>query len=1221
MSTVKGNQYLQALDASRCNGEWDQVQELCRKVQKHTPGRKCLALIASTESKLLSLRPPPPGAASNIIASYFASLTVLQDALLEEIGSYSLPLPNLPNPSGGGESPVVIEADIIQARVVIAGIWSLKGEWVEVLTIVPGEDEVGERWAGGPGKSDYMDIMRIKALVLKGLALSHTNPDQSLPLQVYRAATRLHASYPLRENASPTLIIWAEKALALYALATYRVWLEEHAPPSTPLPVTAPSSPDKPYRDSEHILDEADGEETEEEEDYVGVAIGKTIVNESMVASAFRSFHNFIHGASIGQASQSAAARASNPEREEKRKEVYRYYFKFLSLLLLPPGHPNRPVAKYLPPSPNGRVKDPTVSMVGNTSLRKTGSSKAGTTEQLREELKAISKVFEKYLMASLQFPKADEYHEIIGEWVDQVVENWRILGGSTEDAAPVVEILYRASRKSFHSPRILRHLFHTLTATGNFQDALAALDTYLTLVQTAMDRIQKGNHEKDFDTDKIIFQTAVEGIRVLCKFIGNGQKAMDVASKMEKWVDEWRLSDPEILSEVYRGIGMANATFSRQTLEGELRPDAQQAAAEAFRKGLSYDPIDIQGWYGLALIEAEMRVVDSAMESVRKGLGALKYNFLDNEDPDDVEGNARDYKRFAVPLLHLLALLMTAKEDFDGAEKVCKNAFDIVGEGREAVNDLGVADKVAIFELMMSQLAIVEAVEDSETAISMAETLLELYSMLFDGTHLVQRLQVGSLEDNIGGITSSNLSSRPTTTASKRSRLFGRSHKKQFSSSYSSLQTANGADPPPSLGGTIKRPKSGHQSLAGMSTGTSGQLPATPKIQVTDTHVGASTPPSEKSQKRLMRSGSVSGNTVRRMRSLGSLRLKNEVKIDEPPTPPLPTSTEASSLNFDSPAGSVSGHDPHLFHTLKNKLHHHHHLKYAQSSAAASASSMPLEMVRDEAAVQSSPAPSRAENIPHNLPQHKLPYPLGTLGRTISDDEQLGRERSIRRPIQLPEPKLAVDDERKQVLGALRKAWICVAGLYRRAGFFGDALMATEEASGLVGKEGEGEADVVAERGYLALTQGRGALAAELFEQAIALDYDNPQAIIGLSKLLLNVRDMDLHPDDPLPSSFTRPGSRGTKTSEKTASTTESEDDEEAFLNKLAGRNRALGLLEKLVVSPRGWDLPDAWFLLADALEKLGEVERAKCALWRVVELEDGTGVRGWRSCGVGVV
>jgi hypothetical protein len=143
-------------------------------------------------------------------------------------------------------------------------------------------------------------------------------------------------------------------------------------------------------------------------------------------------------------------------------------------------------------------------------------------------------------------------------------------------------------------------------------------------------------------------------------------------------------------------------------------------------------------------------------------------------------------------------------------------------------------------------------------------------------------------------------------------------------------------------------------------------------------------------------------------------------------------------------------------------------------------------------------------------------------------------------------------------------------------------------------------------------MAQGRNALAAELFEQAISIDFDHPQAIIGLSKFLLNVKDMDHDPAEPPEDSSARPGSRGTNSGNES---------EEARLNQLASQNRAQGLLEKLVVSQRGWDLPDAWFLLADALEKAGEVERAKCAFWRVVELEDGTGIRGWRVCGAGVV
>lgn len=125
-------------------------------------------MAAHTECKLIYLRPPSPAASDSAVTNYTASLTSLQDDLLDVLNSYSHPLPTLPSPSGGGESPVVLEADLIQARVVLARIWSLKGDWVEVLSVVPGEDEVGERWVGGQGKSDYTDIMRIKALVLRG---------------------------------------------------------------------------------------------------------------------------------------------------------------------------------------------------------------------------------------------------------------------------------------------------------------------------------------------------------------------------------------------------------------------------------------------------------------------------------------------------------------------------------------------------------------------------------------------------------------------------------------------------------------------------------------------------------------------------------------------------------------------------------------------------------------------------------------------------------------------------------------------------------------------------------------------------------------------------------------------------------------------------------------------------------------------------------------------
>lgn len=69
------------------------------------------------------------------------------------------------------------------------------------------------------------------------------------------------------------------------------------------------------------------------------------------------------------------------------------------------------------------------------------------------------------------------------------------------------------------------------------------------------------------------------------------------------------------------------------------------------------------------------------------------------------------------------------------------------------------------------------------------------------------------------------------------------------------------------------------------------------------------------------------------------------------------------------------------------------------------------------------------------------------------------------------------------------------------------------------------------------------------------------------------------------------------------------------------AARDRALGLLEHLVTTSRGWDHPHAWYVFSQALEQADEIERAKMALWKVVELEDASALRGWSSAGAGVL
>lgn len=130
-------------------------------------------LVAEAERNLRNLPPPPPGSSKPTIASYVASLNALRDPILDEIESHPRPLPKLPVPAGGGEPIGTTEEDLLQGRITVAWVSSLKSEWQEVLDVVPGEDEVGEGTTAITHKSDYMEVLRIKALVIKGWSLHH----------------------------------------------------------------------------------------------------------------------------------------------------------------------------------------------------------------------------------------------------------------------------------------------------------------------------------------------------------------------------------------------------------------------------------------------------------------------------------------------------------------------------------------------------------------------------------------------------------------------------------------------------------------------------------------------------------------------------------------------------------------------------------------------------------------------------------------------------------------------------------------------------------------------------------------------------------------------------------------------------------------------------------------------------------------------------------------
>ena len=860
------------------------------------------------------------------------------------------------------------------------------------------------------------------------------------------------------------------------------------------------------------------------------------------------------------------------------------------------------------------------------------------------------------------------------------------------------------------------------MTAVGNFKDALLSLNTYINLVGKAKERIAKGGLEKDFDDDQTIILTIEEGIHMLCKYLNNGKRAMEIAELLKQWLEEWGVVSseeesaesatlhrvikdseektstisvvkPEVLCAAWRGIGVATSHWARQTVDAAKRPEIQQDAEDAFRKGLEYDEEDVDCLFGLAMVLAETRHIDDAVDTIKKALVGLSHLKSEGEElaqePEEEEAVAREYRRLAVPFWHLLSLLLSASEEFEGALRVCDAVFeelggednlrragmtqtDAIDQGdvlRDMIMKMGLDEKENILEVKMTQMALVELMEGPDAAINMSDELLKLYTTLFPSSNLeeqitkVQQAMVQQVQEQFKGLGVEEKPSRlrPMSRYSK----FSRSQRKQDSSAVS-IMPGNSSRPTTSGSGTI-RPKSSHN-------------PAAPKIEITDPN-GAGTAKSStgspsadgKLQKRVGRANSVSGGTIRRRKSLGSVKSTTSSRSGGEPTPQVPTiQTDMRKVRRSPSLGSAAagraaggGNPPvpplptatgsqtptrtHIFHMHKGVKSPHAYNGVQQTGSIT----VSVDVSHTTAGqALGSPTEPTSNTI---LPRKNRLFPLAT--RTL-------------------EPALPEQAERDKFLACLRRIWLFIAALYRRGGFFDEALQAIDEAAKVKTANETGEADVLTERGYLVLAQRKKEEALVFFESVLGWDWDHPGGIVGLCRVILeegeeekegkvilppivagsqtglsgggqrNTAALDLRRESiyttpaqsplllksgtfppPTPSvnttsvrgSFSSPAAPTTANKPAPPATPTTPVSSDIDLAPVISRNRAYGLLSQLTKSGRGWDCSEAWFALARSYEEDGMVERAMGVYWWCVGLEDTRPVRGWGGVGGG--
>lgn len=860
----------------------------------------------------------------------------------------------------------------------------------------------------------------------------------------------------------------------------------------------------------------------------------------------------------------------------------------------------------------------------------------------------------------------------------------------------------------------ILRRLFQVHTSLTDFDLAFKALDSYLEIITRAKYRAEKsGESPVGLDNDETLLRTVSEGIIVLCcyGFMKEAERAKDLTDTVEEWLKKYRREPPpgsavngdvfadtrdELQSQVgisptafaavHRAIGIGLANWARWTPVSENRREIQAKAIANLKRSLEPsfgDSNNVIAIFSLGLLLAETRDLKSAIEIVKKGLELSDQPTAVNGSTEDSSYKPQQYKRERdlIPLWHLLALLLSARQDFDTAGRSCEAAFEQfpnpnvlfghrnpkVGENSRIekekaaftlpsihtrqqqglVDDMEGREKERIIEIRMTQLALTEVLEGPEVAVNMSDELLSLFVRLFG--HL--GIDVGEKPKQAALVPPK---SSAGTIKSFRGSLFGR--KKAARSNLRDSAMSHEAPPVPGNGAPTSQR---------LSDGTADA----PIIQVTDEDP---TFPNEKTQTArhsdLLHHGD--GRPVHKLhRREGSINKMIRQHSQERASRPASSYQSSRRQSYETGREGMSA---------RNSLKSHQRAHTSDGSPSVPSPDEVGIAISADLPSRSSPtsghdeSPKAKQQLPpmaHNINPNQAPPPPGHSKQPPQQDVRLPAIAPFNSSTQ-PRPRFPKAPAQKQALSIIIKIWLLIAGLYRRASMFEDAreacdeaskqasrveeLIATQESSarafadpGWGGGKCSDElwADLYAERGYLAQALESPHEAMDLFEQAVMYCPDHPKATVGLANLLLDIYDQTIPAERPKPS--LDPGLSSISLSvspAKPAAANQSDRNPTSLqngsaangtgaaprpssahrktpenLNRLAARDRAYGLLSTVTKLGTGWDNSEAWFALARAYEEGGQIDKAKEVLWWCVELEDRRPVRHWWNLGSG--
>lgn len=742
----------------------------------------------------------------------------------------------------------------------------------------------------------------------------------------------------------------------------------------------------------------------------------------------------------------------------------------------------------------------------------------------------------------------------------------------------------------------------------------MKALDTYVEIVISAKERAEMAAEIGHLESDEILLQTVSDGVLLLCCFGSEeeARKAKELIVILEKYIEK-DISDDislnnnkgedasrvpsRVIALAYRAIGIGLGNWSRWTSTTEARNDIRAEAIENLERSIAPEfesEHDLSSRYALALLLAESRDLDGAISHVKTALiprDVSAHSGSGLGTPELHQSEERD----KISLWHLLALLLSAKQEFDIAGRTCEAAFDqlpssvtipghnnrrinrdsnrkqdLLAKNKEFMQLLQGREKERIIETRMTQLALLEITDGPEIAVNHSDNLLALFATLFED------LELEVTKEKISQVQQQHLEppkSSAGTVKSFRGSIFGRKKGSRIPD-----RSLNASDPIPPL-----------------PNGASSVGADAPTIKVT----------SETANKTQQNSQPEKQN--------GSINSTDAAQIEKG--------------DLDAEAIGIAISDPRISPTSPT------------DPKESARQSLPTVAHQPRPASQTDQPPEQDVRLPT---PHRFSSPTKALTRF---------------PV-LQAQKHAISVLVKVWLlisGMYRRASLfddaleaCEEASKQVAAF--EALVAAEESSARafvspvwgVAKSTEALwADVHAEKGALSEAQSLTHEAMQYYEEAISCFPDHPKATIALTNLLLDAWEekIPLEPVEPrIDTDIVDPLTGGSTTLNGVSETSQDAtlpncipktpksppkvtgtSDEPEYISRLAARDRAYGLISMLTKTGTSWDNSEAWFTLSRAYEAGSQIEKAKEILWWCIELEDRKPIRHWWNLGAG--